>query len=77
MFDDKEDLEEKIDERLLYVLQKIKEIEQAATCAKGNHFFAGPVLAFNKGVEDFWCISPPDWVAYNNGVVCRKVEQGA
>ena len=41
----------------------------ATACAEGNQFFAGPVLAFNKSVDDFGCISPPDWIADNNGVI--------
>ena len=28
----------------------------AATGAEGDHLFAGPVLAFNKSVNDFWSV---------------------
>ena len=45
----------------------------ATACAECNQFFAGPVLAFHKSVDDFGCISPPDWIAQNHGVIARNV----
>lgn len=41
----------------------------ATTGTKSNHFFARPVLAFHKGINNFRRISPPDWITEHNSVI--------